>query len=236
MLREYLSELFAAWELEYDPSALDKFELYCSLLTEWNGKMNLTSITDEKEIAERSILDSLSLVKMGLKPGSRLIDIGSGAGFPGIPVKILRPDIELTLLDSQRKKTDFLTLVCGELDLIGCEVRLSRAEDLARAPGYREAFDYAVSRAVSRMNMLSELCIPFIKMEGEFLAMKTSHSSEEIEESGRAISKLGCKLAKSFLYTLPRSNITFQICRAVKEKKTPDAYPRKYSQIKKSPL
>ena len=170
---------------------LCQFEEYGRLLAEYNRRMNLVGNAEPEEITVRHFMDSLSLVRMGLKEDFSLIDIGTGAGFPGIPIKIMRPDIKLTLIDSNGKRMDFLRQVKDALGLKEVTVIKARAEELSLTEEYREQYDYATSRAVAGLNMLSELCLPFIKVGGLFCAMKSMDIDEEIQAAKRARKIMG---------------------------------------------
>lgn len=221
--------------IELSDIQAEQFERYYELLIEWNEKINLTRITDREEVALKHFADSLTLVKhYEIKQNAKVIDVGTGAGFPGIPLKIIRPDISLTLLDSLNKRLNFLSTVCAE---IGIEAELvhSRAEDDGRNPNLRESFDLAVSRAVARLNVLSEYCLPFVKVGGAFAAMKGPDAEEEIKEAENAVKILGGKIIKSDFFELGSAGGR-TIVIAEKLSKTPKAYPRQSSKIKSKPL
>ena len=211
------------------------FEIYSKMLVEWNEKMNLTAITEESEIAVRHFIDSISILKyIDIKPDASLIDIGTGAGFPGIPVKIMRSDIKLTLLDSLNKRLIFLSELCRAIG-INADIVHARAEEYAQKAGYRESFDYAVSRAVANLPSLCEYCIPYVKKGGMFIAMKGSDAENEIALSGKAINTLGGHLEKVHGFVLPdqsRRNIIV----ISKIADTPEKYPRRGTKISKNPL
>lgn len=212
-----------------------QFEKYYELLIEWNQKINLTRITEKEEVALKHFADSLTLLKYcDIPKNASMIDVGTGAGFPGIPLKIVRPDIKLTLLDSLNKRLTFLNEVCRE---IGIEAQLihSRAEDGGRDPKLREGFDLAVSRAVARLNVLSEYCLPFVKVGGLFTPMKGPDMEDEISEAEKAVKTLGGRLIKSESFNLENAGgRTIVIIK--KEKPTPKAYPRHGTKIKLKPL
>jgi len=189
--------------VKVSPAQADQFQIYLDLLLERNEVMNLTAITDPHEAVVKHFVDSLTLLKaVEIKKGAKLIDVGTGAGFPGLPVKILRPDIELTLLDGLNKRLKFLSEVC---EAIGVEATCvhKRAEEAGKIVGMRECYDIATARAVARMNTLCEYCIPLIKMKGHFVAMKGPGLTEELAEAKKAVSILGCKVVKSEQLTLP---------------------------------
>ena len=180
---------------------IEQFEKYASLLQQWNEKMNLTAITDDEGIAVKHFIDSISLLKYYDVKG-RVIDIGTGAGFPGVPLKIMRPDIELTLLDSLNKRLVFLDEVCRQIG-ISAELVHSRAEEGSRKPEYREKFDLAVSRAVANLPALCEYCLPYVKGGGAFISLKGPDAENEIEAAEKAFNILGGKVENSERFLLP---------------------------------
>lgn len=223
----------AAWGLGADAQALRRFRCYYEALTEKNRVMNLTAIEGEADTARLHFLDSLSpLLLFSLKKKS-VIDVGTGAGFPGVPLKIACPDISLTLLDSQQKRIDFLREACQALELEDVECLHARAEECA---ALREGFDFALSRAVARLNVLCELCLPFVKVGGMFLALKGPAVSGELNEARRAVELLGGEVAQVFPYTLPGTESSHSIAVIRKTSPTPARYPRRFAQIKKAPL
>lgn len=216
---------------------IESFSRYKSLLKEWNEKINITAITEDSEIDIKHFLDSISVIKDGyIKEGSRLIDIGTGGGFPGLPIKILEPSTEVTLLDGLNKRLKFLDIVIEELGLEGIETVHGRAEELSRKKEYRECYDIAVSRAVASLNTLLEYCLPFVKVGGYFIAMKGPEVDEEIDMSEKALEKLGGELEKRIDVKLPHSDITHNLLFIKKVKKTPSVYPRGKGNPKKKPL
>lgn len=235
-MKNLLIALMKEWKMTPSEEELILFEKYAGLLTEWNSKMNLIGNADTNEIAVRHFMDSLSLVRMGLDDNTSLIDIGTGAGFPGIPIKILRPDIRVTLLDSNGKRLDFLREVINVLELSNVNVIKGRAEELSLTEEYREQYDYACSRAVAGLNILSELCLPFVKTDGLFLAMKSLDVDEEVQAAKKAVTLVGGKFIDPFIYTLPEREIRLQIIRVKKVKSTPKKYPRRFAKIKVNPL
>ncbi len=187
---------------------IKKFIMYKKLLKEWNEKINITAITDDEEIDIKHFLDSLTPLSTELFDNKvKIVDVGTGGGFPGIPLKILRNDIELLLLDSLNKRINFLKDVIGKLSLKDVEALHGRAEDFGKDPLYREKFDIATSRAVASLNVLSEYCLPFVKVGGYFIAMKGTEVDQEIDEANRAIKILGGSIEKKELITLPNSDI-----------------------------
>ena len=214
----------------------EKFSAYTRLLLEWNKKINLTSVTDEKEIIIKHYLDSLSLGSAVDLKGKTLIDVGTGAGFPGIPLKILREDLAVTLLDSLEKRVRFLNEVIGCLSLDGIEAIHGRAEDYGVKQEYREKYDYATARAVAELSVLCEYCLPFVKPGGLFIAMKGPSAETELQEAGKAISILGGRLEDVKKLVLPFSDYERTIILIRKCRHTPAGYPRKSGKPTKSPL
>lgn len=217
------------------PEQAEKFQTYMELLLEWNEKINLTAITDPEQIVEKHFADSLTLLSAcRIKQGAKLIDVGTGAGFPGIPIKIMRPDIELTLLDSMNKRLSFLSEVCQKLSIESVRVH-KRAEEAGLDRKMRESYDVAVARAVAPMNVLCEYCIPLIKMKGVFIAMKGPGAQEELEAAENALDTLGGDKVELLPVALPvageRNLIVVQ-----KQSFTPKGYPRHGGTIAKHPL
>lgn len=216
---------------------LQQFEQYYDLLIEWNNVMNLTAIIDYKEVLIKHFLDSLSLVlaKKELN-GKKLLDMGSGAGFPAIPLKITFPEMDILMVDSLNKRVNFLNEVIGQLSLTKIKALHARAEELGRKEEYRESFDFCVSRAVARLATLSEFCIPFVKKKGYFIPYKSGKVSEEIEEAAYAVKILGAKIENTLTFTLPESDIERSLILIKKEKETPKSYPRAGGKPSKQPL
>ena len=207
---------------------------YWELLAEKNKVMNLTAITDPAEAARLHFLDSAALLALADLRGKTVVDVGTGAGFPGLPLKILEPSIQLTLLDAQRKRVDFLRQVREDLGLEDVECVHGRAEEFAQQR--RESFDFAVSRAVAALPVLAELCLPLVKPGGQFLAMKSVDSNEELNASGRAAGALGGRLEKPLDYVISGTNIPRRLVILTKIEETPKKYPRTFAKIKKNPL
>ncbi len=210
----------------------EQFSLYCGLLQEWNQRMNLTAITDDEGVAVKHFADSvLPLTLCDVPRGARVIDVGTGAGFPSVPMKLVRDDLELTLLDSLRKRLDFLRAVCGELQ-ITAELVHARAEDGGRETRYRESFDLAVSRAVAGLELLAEYCLPFVRVGGLFLALKGSGGREEAAAGARAVGLCGGVIREVVDYCLPNGDGRTLIV-VEKVSATPEKYPRTAQRIKK---
>lgn len=216
-------------------SALRAFHTYSAFLEEKNKVMNLTAIHGEEETAKLHFLDSLALLTAADFKNSRIIDVGSGAGFPGIPLAIAEPTIDLVALDAQQKRIGFLTELCEKTGIHAACMH-ARAEEAAALPAMRESFDFAVSRAVSRLNILAELCLPFVRPGGALLAMKSVDTEEEIAEAKNAIKLLGGKIEKVTDYTIPQTDITHRIVIVRKIASTPKMYPRRFAKIQKEPL
>ena len=209
------------------------FERYFELLREYNARFNLTSITEKAEVYEKHFLDSV-LGESLFPKNAHVLEVGSGAGFPSLPLKILRGDLNFTLVESTGKKCEFLKVVIEELGFSDVTVLNGRAEDYARDPVYREQFDVCCARAVARLNTLSEYCIPFLKVGGVFVAYKAD-ADEEVNEAQSAIQKLGGKGAEVFRYSLP-SDAKRTLVYIQKQKNTPKCYPRGQGKERKNPL
>lgn len=221
--------------IKLDDNQLEQLEKYASLLAEWNEKINLTAITDREGIALKHFLDSLTAINTGYVEG-RVIDVGTGAGFPGLVLKIARPEIELTLLDSLMKRINFLKTVGGELGIEGVEYVHSRAEDCGHNHAYRAGFDTVVSRAVANMTTLSEWCIPLLKVGGHFLALKGPLADEELKNARRAISILGGEVERVMEVSIPYTDLAHKIIIVKKVRQTPIKYPRKPAIAAKNPI
>ena len=236
MIKDLLQNYIKDYKITLTENQYEQFQKYFELLAEWNEKMNLTAITDESGVALKHFADSLSLLNfVDILQNSTLADVGTGAGFPGVVLKIARPDIKLTLIDSLNKRLVFLGEVCAQLG-IEAELIHSRAEDGARDEKLRESFDFAVSRAVARMNVLSEYCLPYVKVGGAFCAMKGAQANEEFKESLNAINTLGGKLEKKYFFELPENGGERAIAVVRKVKNTPQKYPRQSGKIKAKAL
>jgi 16S rRNA (guanine527-N7)-methyltransferase len=235
-MKERLAERMTEWGLSFDAVALDRFEEYTRLLHERGSEMNLIADTDPEEISVRHILDSLAVARMGIRPSGKAIDVGTGAGFPGVPLKILLPEMEMTLLDSLGKRLEFLDEVRVRLGLDKVTILNARAEEAALDPAHRDRYDYAFSRAVARMNVLAEICLPFVKKGGQFCAMKSQHSIEEAAEAENAIRALGGRYLPPYDYQLPEKDMDLRILRVEKVAATPKGYPRRFAKIKQKPL
>ena len=214
---------------------LQKFYKYMNLLIEWNKKINLTAIVEPKEIILKHFIDSLTIIKY-IELNKSVIDIGTGAGFPGIPIKIMREDLDITLLDSLNKRIHFLNEVIQKLELKNITAVHARIEEYAKNKQYRETFDIATSRAVANMTTLSEYMLPMVALEGKAICMKGSEISDEISKSKNSIKVLGGEIAKIEEFTLPKSDNKRNLILIKKERQTPGKYPRKPGIPSKEPL
>lgn len=236
-LRELLYEGAKFYGIELDDKKIEQFMLYKELLKEWNEKINLTAITDDEGIIKKHFIDSISIVKSEcIKDGIKLIDVGTGAGFPGIPVKIINENIEVVLLDSLNKRINFLNDVINKLGLKGIVAVHGRAEDMARKEEFREKFDVATARAVANMMVLTEYCMPYVKVGGKFIALKGPSAYEEVNEAKNAIGTLGGKLNNIVETVIIGEDIKHNLVIVDKIKSTDKRYPRKPAQIEKKPL
>ena len=217
------------------PQAAAVFGLYYRILAERGKSFNLTALTSVEDVAHLHFLDSLALTLAFDFKGKNVIDIGSGAGFPGLPLKIADPSICLTMLDATKKRTDFLLELCAALNIKASCVH-ARAETAAHDAGMREHYDAAVSRAVARLNILCELCLPFIRVGGAFLAMKSTGSEDETGQAHTAIEALGAKLSGMYDYDIPNTSIRHRVVIIRKISHTPPVYPRRFALIKKKPI
>lgn len=222
-------------DIVFTEEQLQKFYQYMNLLIEWNEKINLTAIVEPKEIILKHFIDSLTIIQY-IKPNESVIDIGTGAGFPGIPIKILREDLKITLLDSLNKRIKFLDEVIKELGLENINAVHTRIEEYAKNKQYREKYDVATSRAVANLTTLSEYMLPMVKIKGRAICMKGSEISDEISKSKKSIKILGGEIANIEEFTLPKSDNKRNLILIEKTKITPSKYPRKPGIPSKEPL
>lgn len=234
MLEELLTAGFAQLSLPLDGEALRRYRLYYEALEETNKVMNLTAISGEADCARLHFLDCAAILNLLEPAGKTLIDVGTGAGFPGLALKIACPELRLTLLDSLDKRVRFLSGTCEALGFDDVACLHARAEEAPAA--LREQFDQAASRAVARLNLLCELCLPFVKVGGLFLAMKGPDVEEELGQAKKGIAMLGGRTERVVPYTIPGTDIVHTAVLIRKEKPTPAKYPRRWAQIKKAPL
>ncbi len=231
-MQDILTEGLTSCGLSTD--TIPQLMTYSRLLLEKNKVMNLTAITDEQEFATRHLLDCAMLLTKCDFQGKKVVDVGTGAGFPGMPLRILEQDFDLTLLDSLGKRIHWLQEVCDTMQLQRVDAVHARAEEFAAT--HREMYDIATSRAVAALNVLCELALPLVKVGGQFLAMKAADSDDEINTARGAIGQLGGKIAAIEDYTIPCTDITHRLVVIEKVRPTPAAYPRAFAKIKKNPL
>ena len=231
-MRETLEQGLAALGLSLTEAQKDTLCSFGKAMIKQNEVMNLTAITEPKQVAKLHLLDSLTVLKAAELSGKKIIDVGCGAGFPGVPLSIACPDASVTLLDSLGKRMQWLSSVLPELNILNAECITARAEEAVA--GRREQYDYATSRAVARLNILLELTAPYVKVGGAVLAMKGSAAREELAECGGTMKKLGLKLEEVREFTIDGASHPVIILRKVAS--TPAAYPRRYSKIKQNPL
>ena len=234
---QYFKEGLSQLEIKLSGRQIEQFIRYYEMLIEWNKLMNLTGITEYEDVINKHFIDSLSLVKATDIAGiSSVIDIGTGAGFPGIPLKIAFPHLNIVLLDSLNKRINFLNAVIEELGLENIRTIHGRAEEFAQKEEYRECFDLCVSRAVANLSSLTEYCLPYVKEGGKFIPYKSGKIDEELANSKNAIFILGGKLEKEVEFELPRTDMSRNLVVIEKVKKTPKKYPRKAGLPTKEPL
>lgn len=231
-----LVDSLGKWNIDISIEQAKQFDLYYHLLIEWNEKMNLTAITDKDDVIDKHFIDSSALIKYVDLNNKSLIDVGTGAGFPGIPLKILVPSCKITLLDSLNKRVNFLNEVIDKLSLSGISAVHGRAEDYARDPKYREKYDFVTSRAVANLSTLSEYCLPFAKINGFFIPYKSGEIDDEVSSSKKALSILGGKLQEVKKYNLYGTEYDRSLVIIKKEKKCSNKYPRKAGVPSKMPL
>jgi len=218
------------------PQAADQLAEYGRLLLEKNQVMNLTAIREPQGVAQLHMLDCAALANCAQFEGKTLIDVGTGAGFPGLPLKILVPSLEVTLLDSLNKRVDWLNQVSGQLGLSGVRAIHARAEEQAQVKGFRDSFDFATARAVADLRLLAELCLPFVKVGGQFLSMKSVESDQELEQAAHAIKLLGGRVRDTVDYAIPGSDVKHRVVVIEKVAPTLKGYPRRWAKIQKEPL
>ena len=221
-------------ELGLGDDAAPSLLRFGELLLEKNKVMNLTAITDPEDVASLHFLDSAALLTLADLKGKTVVDVGTGAGFPGMPLKILEPSIRMTLLDSLGKRITFLQEVCDELRLQNVQCVHARAEEFAET--HRQSFDFAVSRAVANLSVLCEFCLPLVKVGGYFLSMKSVESGEELEAAQKAIKTLGGRVERTADYQIPGTEVVHRVIFIKKIAETPKKYPRPFAKIKKNPL
>jgi len=224
--KQLLKDLSKKINVELTDNQINQFEKYQDLLLEWNEKINLTAITEENDIIIKHFVDSLTVAKY-FKDNDKIIDVGTGAGFPGIPLKIANKTLKVTLLDSLNKRIIYLNDVIEKLDLLDIETIHGRAEELSRNIKYREQYDVVTARAVANLKTLSEYCIPFVKLNGYFVCMKGSNIEEELTIAKEHIRELGCQIVEIVEFVLPETDMKRNIIIMKKIKNTDKKYPRK---------
>lgn len=235
--REKMQEKSMVWGSFFSVEQINNFYKYMNLLIEWNEKINLTAITEDEEVVKKHFIDCIKAFKSdAIKNANTVIDVGTGAGFPGLPIAIMNPEVKVTLLDSLNKRINFLNLVVRELGLKNVTTIHSRAEDGARRPELREKFDVATSRAVANMAVLSEFCMPYVKKEGYFVALKGPSIDEELENGRNAIKILGGELKGIIEISIEETDLKHNIVEVKKVKNCPKTYPRKAGTVNKKPL
>lgn len=233
-----MKDLFAKYDIDIDENQINLFHKYYDLLIHWNTRMNLTTITEYDDVLKKHFLDSTLLLAKYSKESfkeKKVIDVGTGAGFPGIPLSIFLPDTEFVLLDSLNKRIEFLSVVVDELELHNVKLIHGRAEDFGKDEHYREKFDFCVSRAVASLPLLLEYCSCFIKVNGNLLLYKSKRANEEIEDSENALDILNCKMGECITLA-EETDYQRYLIQIVKYDPTPSKYPRKAGKPKKSPL
>jgi 16S rRNA (guanine(527)-N(7))-methyltransferase GidB len=236
-MREILKDGFSQLGINALDEVFLQFEKYANFLIEYNEKVNLTAITEPGDIAVKHFLDSVTPVALGLiKEGASVIDVGSGAGFPSVPIKLVSEDIQLTLLDSLDKRLKFLKGLCELLKIEGVSFVHARAEEGGKMPDLRENFDIAISRAVANLRVLCEYCLPYVKVGGQFLALKGPSAEQEVLESKKAIEVLGGRLVDVLQVNVPCSDLNHTIVRIEKVRQTPRLYPRNAGKPSKNPI
>lgn len=237
MFKEELAKAAAEYGISLNDTQMEQYNRYFELLVEWNEKINLTAITEPKEVAIKHMIDSITAYDENLfKDGTTVIDVGTGAGFPGLPLKIFCPEIKLTLMDSLNKRIKFLQTVVEELGLKDVECVHARAEEGARNKKYRESFDIAVSRAVARLPILCEYCLPFVKKGGHFIALKGMQYQDEAAEAVKAIKVMGGSQTEIRPVKLPELDDKRAVIIITKTMLTPKNYPRKAGTPTKNPI
>ena len=237
MFKEERAKAAAEYGISLSDTQMEQYNRYFELLVEWNEKINLTAITEPKEVAIKHMIDSITAYDEKLfKDGTTVIDVGTGAGFPGLPLKIFCPEIKLTLMDSLNKRIKFLQTVVEELGLKDVECVHARAEEGARNKKYRESFDIAVSRAVARLPILCEYCLPFVKKGGHFIALKGMQYHDEAQEAAKAIKVMGGSKTEIRPVKLPELDDKRAVITITKTMPTPKAYPRKAGTPTKNPI
>lgn len=234
---DMLNEACQSMGLSFDEEKYNKFIKYKDLIKEWNQKINLTAITDDEEIIKKHFIDSIKVFNCDyVKNAKSIIDIGTGGGFPGVPMRIVKEDSKMVLLDSLNKRINFLNEVINDLNLSNIKTIHGRAEDFAQTAEYRQRFDLAVSRAVANLTVLLEFCLPYVKVGGYFVALKGPAIEEEIKAAEGALKALGGKIEKIIEVDIEGSDLKHNLLVVKKIKDTPKKYPRKAGMVTKNPI
>lgn len=234
-MEDFKKDFCLYFEEEIDDNKIQKFYDYMNLLVEWNKKINLTAITKEKDIILKHFVDSLTVLKY-IKENKSIVDVGTGAGFPGIPLAIMNDSLKITLVDSLNKRINFLNEVCNKINLENINAIHARAEEFGQDNNYRESYDVAISRAVANLTVLAEYLLPLVKVGGKIICMKGPDIEEELKQAKSAIDILGGKFERCDDFCLPKSDISRNIIIINKIKETPKKYPRKAGTPVKTPL
>lgn len=234
-MEDFKKDFCLYFEEEIDDNKIQKFYDYMNLLVEWNKKINLTAITEEKDIILKHFVDSLTVLKY-IKENKSIVDVGTGAGFPGIPLAIMNDSLKITLVDSLNKRINFLNEVCNKINLENINAIHARAEEFGQDNNYRESYDVAISRAVANLTVLAEYLLPLVKVGGKIICMKGPDIEEELKQAKSAIDILGGKFERCDNFCLPKSDISRNIIIINKIKETPKKYPRKAGTPAKTPL
>lgn len=233
--KELFYNTIKPFEINVDEDAFSRLDTFAEMLIETNKSFNLTAIKEPDDVTVKHFADCLSIFKyVDISENAKVIDVGTGAGFPGLVLKLYRPDIQMTFLDSTKKRLGFIENVLNECGIKG-DILHMRAEEAAQLSKYREKYDFATARAVAALPVLSEYCLPFVKVGGSFVSMKSAESNEEISEAKKAINILGGKIEEDILFDLVE-NMPRRIIRIKKNSQTPTKYPRPSAQISKKPL
>lgn len=233
--KDLLYNTIKPFEITVDEDAFSRLDTFAEMLIETNKSFNLTAIKEPDDVTVKHFADCLSIFKyVDISENAKVIDVGTGAGFPGLVLKLYRPDIQMTFLDSTKKRLGFIENVLNECGIKG-DILHMRAEEAAQLSKYREKYDFATARAVAALPVLSEYCLPFVKVGGSFVSMKSAESNEEISEAKKAINVLGGKIEEDILFDLVE-NMPRRIIRIKKNSQTPTKYPRPSAQISKKPL
>lgn len=224
-------------DISLDEQAISRFSTFTNELVEWNKVMNLTAIKEPNDIALKHFVDSIAVFKYAkIQNGAKIADVGCGAGFPGIPMKIVRNDIKLTCIDSLNKRVKFMEQLLQKLELADCDCVHIRAEEAGAKAEFREKYDFAMARAVAQLRVLAEYCVPLLKVGGAFISMKGADAKEEVNEAKNAVKLLGAEIEQVYEYNLPLTDMGRTIIIIRKTAKTPQKYPRISAKISKNPL